>query len=464
MLHPKLFHWLVASRPARPLLPNITRLVWRDGIPDAYYHCAPVLFGRRLTDIRICCQGPHREHAEAIASMLQSMPESSPKLQHLDVITRQRVKQGSSEAAVNAFQTALGHVFTALTGLESVLLNIDHSIPLENVVKLSSLLCLKSLMVHITSDDPFSTAALIDTAKPSNDQERTFHALRSICIMSRPLDKSALVLSTFRFPSLRSITLECYQCSESAVFERALEYLGGIRSTQQLENLRLTTGDGEVGCAQASGGCVTMAALRHICVFHNLRSVDIVTEMSIVLGDDELKDMVTSWPLLKFLKLVTDTDFSENEYLWRQQTKVTLRGLVHIVQHCPSLRKLAIDVDTRDCNIPTDAKVAGQCCNTRIRRLALGQSYLLGDPVKIGAFLLATFPNLTHIARGWSEYDDEIDETDEWKPVCDAMQAIRVASSQEDELLVLATTVRYSNNVPVSSSLTDIDVIRRKSA
>ena len=381
ILAPKLFRWLVTSRPPGLLLPNITRFAWPEGIPYPYYRSASMFFGRRLMEVRIGRNGRHREHAEAIASMLQSIPKCSPKVQDLTVITEQRVGPGIAETSVNAFQSALGHVLTALTGLRRMTLNLDHSVAPENVIKLSSLPCLRSFRVIISSDDPFSTEVPLYTVEGSNTHERTFPALRALHITSGGLDKCVLVLSHFCFPSLAEIYLRCPECSNSVAFESAFERLGVICPAELLETISISTGDRDVEDAQASAGCVTMAVLRHICAFRNLRTVDIFTELSIVLDDDEIRDLVTSWPQLEVLKLITVSDYSEQEYAWRQQTRVTLRGLALVVQHCPSLSGLGIDVDTQDCNIPTD-DAAVRYCNPRIQRLSFSQSRLLGDPEK----------------------------------------------------------------------------------
>ncbi|EPT00333.1 hypothetical protein FOMPIDRAFT_1049658 [Fomitopsis schrenkii] len=179
-----------------------------------------------------------------------------------------------------------------------------------------------------------------------------------------------------------------------------------------------------------------MATLRHLCMFHKLKCVDIVTEMSIVLDDDALRDLVMSWPRLETMKLISNSDAGDP---LRQQTRATLRGLVHIVQYCPSLGSLGIHVDTSESDIlvgpATPLLPDAPHCNSRIQRVSFSRSLLLGDPAMIGAFLLAIFPNLTHIALGWSEYD----ELEEWEPVCDAMQALRMESQKEDELSTTPT-------------------------
>ncbi|KAG1898221.1 uncharacterized protein F5891DRAFT_1045015 [Suillus fuscotomentosus] len=143
--------------------------------------------------------------------------------------------------------------------------------------------------------------------------------------------------------------------------------------------------------------------------------------MHVSITDDEVLDLVSAWPEMECLYLDSAWDWGISFM------GVTFGGLAGILERCPNLRSLGVNLDTFP---PYDSPVHVDNQNTGITRekftdLSVGHA-ACEDVEAIGNLLAGIFPNLTQIYRAHPidiDYDDLSDQNEwfergnEWKEV-----------------------------------------------
>ncbi|KAF8550842.1 hypothetical protein OG21DRAFT_364179 [Imleria badia] len=161
-----------------------------------------------------------------------------------------------------------------------------------------------------------------------------------------------------------------------------------------------------------SSTSVQVDSIRPLFSFSRLRYVGIANLCSTSLSDDDLLDLVTSWPLLQVLRL--------NRYVKPQATVPTFKGFCHLLQHCPRLQELSIVVDTRDSEWVDVVRPA--VCNRMMHYLCLGNSFL-DDPKRVASILFAILPSVKEINMTcWT--DDPLYYLQESKPLLPMWQEV----------------------------------------
>jgi hypothetical protein len=129
----------------------------------------------------------------------------------------------------------------------------------------------------------------------------------------------------------------------------------------------------------------------------HMESISIETECSIANFDDELlKAMATSWPNLRHLCLTNG---------WESfPSRCTLRGILHLGQHCPNLMFLRI-VFQASAEICWNGRPGGGVVNEHMEALEVVQSPI-ADPRAVASFLSDVFPRLTSIVA-WDNFNPE---------------------------------------------------------
>ena len=129
-----------------------------------------------------------------------------------------------------------------------------------------------------------------------------------------------------------------------------------------------------------------------------MESITIETECSIANFDDELlKAMATSWPNLRHLCLTNG---------WGESfpSRCTLRGILHLGQHCPNLMSLRI-VFQASVEICWIGRPGGGVVNESLETLEVVRSPI-ADPRSVASFLSDVFPRLTSIVA-WDYLNPE---------------------------------------------------------
>lgn len=165
---------------------------------------------------------------------------------------------------------------------------------------------------------------------------------------------------------------------------------------------------------------LTTSAFRNIRTFTGLTNLDL-SSMHVSITDDEVLDLVSAWPEMECLYLDSAWDWGISFM------GVTFGGLAGILERCPNLRSLGVNLDTFP---PYDSPVHVDNQNTGITRekftdLSVGHA-ACEDVEAIGNLLAGIFPNLTQIYRAHPidiDYDDLSDQNEwfergnEWKEV-----------------------------------------------
>jgi hypothetical protein len=155
---------------------------------------------------------------------------------------------------------------------------------------------------------------------------------------------------------------------------------------------------------------LTTSAFRKIRAFTGLTHLDL-SSMHVFITDDEVLDLVSAWPQMECLYLATAWDWLVT------RLGVTFGGLAGILERCPNLRSLGVNLDT---SFPHNSPVHIGDQYTGIVRgkiTDLSVGYAECDNVEaIGNLLAGMCPSLTYIYRSQPidmDYDDPSDQN-EW--------------------------------------------------
>ncbi|KAG2131826.1 hypothetical protein DEU56DRAFT_452830 [Suillus clintonianus] len=165
---------------------------------------------------------------------------------------------------------------------------------------------------------------------------------------------------------------------------------------------------------------LTASAFRKIRVFTGLTNLDL-SSMHISITDDEVLDLVSAWPQMEHLYLATDWDWGVT------RLGVTFRGLAGILERCPNLRSLGVNLDTltpHDSPVYVDNQYTGI---TREKVAGLDVGYAeCNDVAAIGNLLAGMCPNLSYISRARpvdldyedpSNHNEWFEGEEKWKEV-----------------------------------------------
>lgn len=153
---------------------------------------------------------------------------------------------------------------------------------------------------------------------------------------------------------------------------------------------------------------ITFEALSPLLTFTCLTQV-IIINYGFDLDDENLQIMASAWTCLQALVLITLNPR-------HSQPRITINGLVSLVQHCPSLVDLTIAFDASQAYL----RAEGGARNERIHTLGVSHSPI-GDLDKVAALLSDMFPNLCfiNVCQCWLKGGqlDHIGDRDAWKKV-----------------------------------------------
>ncbi|KAG1879242.1 hypothetical protein F4604DRAFT_1753829 [Suillus subluteus] len=162
------------------------------------------------------------------------------------------------------------------------------------------------------------------------------------------------------------------------------------------------------------------SAFRKIRAFAGLTDLNL-SSMHVCISDDEVLDLVSAWPQMECLYLATRWDWGVT------RLGVTFGGLAGILERCPNLHTLGVNLDTlipHDALVHIDNQYNGI---TREKVTDLDVGYAECDNVEVISNLLAGMcPSLTHIDRAHpididydylSDQNEWFEETDRWNEV-----------------------------------------------
>ena len=135
---------------------------------------------------------------------------------------------------------------------------------------------------------------------------------------------------------------------------------------------------------------IDITSLRPLFQLKRLSSLKLETLCTFDLDNAAIKEIAMAWPLLETL------DLSIRECGWEIPSKVTLPGLLPLLQHCPNLALLGLVVDAT--MLPTTwTRLPGAGIrNTSLESLWLADSKIT-RPSLVASFLSAVAPNIEQI-------------------------------------------------------------------
>ncbi|KAH7924232.1 hypothetical protein BV22DRAFT_524951 [Leucogyrophana mollusca] len=171
-------------------------------------------------------------------------------------------------------------------------------------------------------------------------------------------------------------------------------------------------------------------ALQHVqplFCFAALRILDLILFRSFSLDDHALSEMAMSWPILERLRLLAEPLGHRHA-----PSNITFRGIVTLVERCPRLEYLHIEIDATDLASSSPQELRRVTPNRALRSLGVGDS-LLDNPEEVALRLFDLFPKLDRIATrsALSEEGHLIERRQElWKQVEGHLKLFRMVREQ----------------------------------
>ncbi|EIW78552.1 hypothetical protein CONPUDRAFT_167542 [Coniophora puteana RWD-64-598 SS2] len=286
---------------------------------------------------------------------------------------------------------------------------------------------LQSLQTHLGDHNPHGTQ-FVNPAFPAID------SFFLECSRGRSLTSIANFFKKMR-TSPRSLTASGEHSEERAIAELT-KALSNHCCTKSLASLSLVERDDPSG--QGSPQFIlTGAMIEPLFCFRNLISVDIHTDRSVLLDDNDLAGMASAWPKIQRLLINACSG-------WRCRSRVTLHGLIELLGRLADLDRLAIALDFETSPLTeVDLKAAADASTPNNVRLGSGDFPLsltdsrisASNMVMVAALLSDQFPNEGSV-DAWSELeiwpdDESVQQTRRWDQVWAMIRIMRQVRRQE---------------------------------
>ncbi|KAH7884321.1 hypothetical protein F5I97DRAFT_1440431 [Phlebopus sp. FC_14] len=172
---------------------------------------------------------------------------------------------------------------------------------------------------------------------------------------------------------------------------------------------------------------VRMDDIKPFFVFHNVTHIDLTPRCIIDIDDEMVKCMALAWPNIRILTVKQ----YDKQYV---PPKVTLTGLVSLIQHCPRLVTFCLAIDATV--VPKDPLASPNTgVNDRITVIEIDDSPV-ESPGLVAAYLSAFMPRLKEIGS-WADFKSrpmgpvEQGYREKWHLVARLVEAFTMVRSQE---------------------------------
>ena len=133
---------------------------------------------------------------------------------------------------------------------------------------------------------------------------------------------------------------------------------------------------------------LTPNTLQLLSRFRGLTTLDLASACTYSLDDTTLSQLAICWPNMQSIALGT-------HWGWRQQSDVTLKGLLSLVRHCPQLESIGLVMNAITAEISSQ-RPGGGVRRPKVTSLNVGDSRI-SDPLSVAAFLSDIFPRLLSV-------------------------------------------------------------------
>ncbi|KAH7927599.1 hypothetical protein BV22DRAFT_1006684 [Leucogyrophana mollusca] len=366
-----------------PLLPNLRAITW-NGLPVDHIPLFRHFLTTKVTRLIIRLDS---ETLDAYSySTLSLVGIICPKLRNFAI---GRAKHAPRETGRSI--TIVSRTLCRLQHLKSVMVNIING---EAIIHLARLPALASASFAL---DISFNAASISSQLPATP----FPRLSLLKMQAPVLSSMDSLLKTMKIsPHLVDVSFDgdtpaarvaaffvtlCSSCSPDSLFQLVIQ-----------ENTRTLHDD-----IQNPSTCLLkIDQLRPLFQFTRLRSLRLELFSTFSINDAGIEELARAWPALTALHLNKAAG-------WEAPSQITFQGLAALLQHCPKLSTLSIDVDFRSLEalpVPRACPCNG-LSNEHIKEVSLGNSRL-DKPVVVAVFVSAVLPNLMKVnawATRWAD-------------------------------------------------------------
>ena len=293
------------------LFPNLRclRCAYADGIVPLLHLPLPSLISLDLNFMSV----------PVIQGYLASSPSFSPDFSTLSITLEQRNYRGHVYCKIGA------HFLRRWQNLQALLCH-HIALDMDALAHLSRLPALTQLNFVLNETMPVSDSPLL------------FSGLRIMELRCKSLAVAQSFLSQARLPAVvcfTTVVLQCPSQNHLSSFLTNIETSGASHTIQQMW-LRDMFDDSDPGTNPL---VLDLDSLRPSMALSNLRSIHLDMLEDVVLSDNDLLLLASSWPHLE--------QFWINQSRgWNTSGGITPNGLVQLLQTCPSLSRIALAMDT----------------------------------------------------------------------------------------------------------------------
>ncbi|KAK7020364.1 hypothetical protein R3P38DRAFT_2535195 [Favolaschia claudopus] len=395
---------LNASLPAGKVefyFPSMTALDWRNEyeLPHMRF-----LLSARLTELSL-----RFPSSDTNFSFLSSIPLVCPGLKELDVTSP--LPDGPS----------ISELIRGLHSLQKLRIPVPDLASLEHISRQKGLTSLE--------------CSLLNTL-PILRSPLSFNALEEVTFRHTNLETIINLLSRCSLSVLKRLEISPSSSTTTTCANKLHKTLSESCTPSSLTALKLYFSAGGVAEGHPEMYTIPFHCFEPLFCFR-LTSIVISSMSGIRLNDEEMEIIARTWPCIQHLTLLERVEC---------QT-LSLRSLVILAKHCPSLETLALSLNTR--SIPELATSNGcqLISQLALYKLEIGRSPVFAPVIHTTRFLSSIFPNLSAVnteVDEWGLYDEDEDPDSElklydglWKEV-ESQLSIFKAVRDEERARVLA--------------------------
>ncbi|KZT25012.1 hypothetical protein NEOLEDRAFT_1134225 [Neolentinus lepideus HHB14362 ss-1] len=381
-ISPTAFATLARSISADCLLPNLRALTWDPpyGEDEPMFSFVEKLLARSLRSLTLRVLTASQVPAPHI---LRLLPSRCPSIRSF-VIEYEGTNEDISDAIAEC-TSRLRHLRECEVYIPAPNVTLNHLASLPDLQSLTAWQCptypaYPRLLLH-----PISSTV------PS-----TFAALQEISVRTEHITACTALACLIDSHEIKSITFTYSQWASASFLRECARALSHLRNPTSLTSLSIAFDKDANTPIDMPDAVVDDRVLRPLLVFTSLETFEFDPYCSFAIDDRLMEDAAVNWPRLRSLELVPKKALANT-------SRLTLDGLVPIVQNCPRLKTLCVPLEEHLSEPSLDA--AQSLHNENITTL-VAVSSTIEEPAAVILFLVHLFPRLQVIDH-WAEDEDE---------------------------------------------------------
>ncbi|KAJ6596314.1 hypothetical protein DFH09DRAFT_1024146 [Mycena vulgaris] len=317
-LDAEFFRTIELSAPASFLLPNLRILSWTVE-DEGFFPFCRLFLPPSLNRVTLVLQDSPPD-----LSMFSTLPMSHPDL------TEIRLDMPASTSSVRVLSNAIC-AWKSITKLAVPTLDETGLLHIATLPQLQEL----HMQCYVPPNTPECLRALLPA--------RCFPVLRHLDIVSDTLQSASSLIAHISSTRLREVHINADQCAPSSTWKEAFNILAQLPSHAHLASLSL--------CQRSNVPPIPVNIVEKYILgpqtISPLLSLGSLTNLllqpfyGLDLDDETLHQMAAAWPRLEILEL-------GGERATPRPPRATLRALVYLAEHCPTLHSVQLALDATD--------------------------------------------------------------------------------------------------------------------